>query len=514
WRRESGGDAMSEPTPESQGPQAGEPRGAAPARWVETTTLSAGVVVVLVLYLLVNYLGMRHYERFDATGAQIYSLSEKSENILRELDREIDLVVLLNPGSTVYAETDELLDRYVAANPERVSRRDLDQVKDRLEAQQLIERYSIDRDNVIVVASAQDHRVIGEFELASFDFAHSHAGHPPALEEFRGEQVITSAILSLTEVEKQKLVYTTGHGEVPFEPGTQRALRQARELLEKDNFELEEWSPLGSDRVPADADLVVIAGPLTNFLPEELALLSAYLDAGGRLLIFLDPAFASNETRLVDLGMDAWLRGYGVEIRQDIVIDPEASMAFSGPEALFTDRYGQHPIVEGPQKTGTRVLLQLARSVSATDDPPAGVLATELIFTTEGGWGESGLDSLETLEPNSGVDLLGPVPLAVAVTVEAPDGSETAAGRLVIFGDLDLALDGQIMNGANSRLLLNSANWLVERDQLIAIEGRKPRKTRLSASGNELYSLYSIVLLLMPGAAVLAGIWIAMQRRR
>ncbi|MEM1178694.1 MAG: hypothetical protein AAGM22_10145 [Acidobacteriota bacterium] len=88
------------------------------------------------------------------------------------------------------------------------------------------------------------------------------------------------------------------------------------------------------------------------------------------------------------------------------------------------------------------------------------------------------------------------------------------AGRLAVIGDVDFATDAQLANVANNTLLLNVVNWLVEREQLIDIEARKPDKTRLTLSGGELTSLYLIVLLLMPGAAVITGIWVAMQRRR
>ncbi|MEO1368010.1 MAG: GldG family protein, partial [Acidobacteriota bacterium] len=278
-----------------------------PRPWLDATTLSAGVVVVLALFAMVNYLSMRHYERLDITGSKLYTLSEKSKTVLRDLDRDVDLVVLINPGSELYVTVDELLDRYVAANPERVTRRDVDAARDLLELQQLIDRYGIERDNVIVVATESDQRVIGAFELATYDYSGAQYGQPPAIDEFRGEQQITSAILSLVETDKKKLYFTTGHGEPPLEALDLRALSQAQDLLEKDNFEVDTWSPLGADAVPADADAVIIAGPATNFLEPEVELLRRYVADGGRVLAMLDPVFDAQGTSTIRLGLEDWL---------------------------------------------------------------------------------------------------------------------------------------------------------------------------------------------------------------
>lgn len=533
--------------------------------WVETTTLSAGVLIVLAIFAMANYLSMRHYQRFDATSSKLYTLSEKTENVLRDLDRDIDLVVLLNPASELYTAIDELLDRYVAANPARLERRDLDAARDLLELQQLIDRYGIERDNVIIVASEDDKRVIGEFELATYDYSGAQMGQPPAIDELKGEQQITSAILSLVEAEKPKLVFTTGHGEARLEPelGDARSLSQARDLLGKDNFDIEEWSSLGQDAVPEGTDLLVVAGPTTNFLEPELQLFSEYLESGGRMLLLLDPVFNADGTALVELGLADWLAGYGVELRQDLVIDPSSDLPFFGAETLFTDSYGNHPIVDSLEQTRTRVLLPLVRSVAASDAPPANVELTELVLTSEAGWAETDLVNLDQVAPDDGTDRLGPVPIAVAATIASateaneaieatddgalapsetgdvatgdiggdvqsgdvqsgdvqsgdapPASSESDDSRLVVFGDLDFASDAQLANGANGVLLLNAFNWLVEREQLIEIEARKPEKTRLTMAGGELTSLYLIVLLMMPGAAIITGVWIAMQRRR
>ena len=530
------------------------PSGPPPSRWVQDSTLGAGAILILVLFVMVNYLAIRHYQRFDWTSDKIYSLSKKSLAVVEGIDQEIDLVVFVGPDSPVYAPINELLSSYAAANP-KLSKREVDPAKNLIEAQRLIQRYNIERDNVVIVATADDRRVIDEFDLAEYDYSGAQMGQPPTISEFKGEQQVTSALLALVEAKKPKVLFTTGHGEVALERGDARSLSQAQGLLGGDNFQIETWGSLGETEVPPDTDLIVVAGPTTGFLPPELDLLSSYLDSGGRLMLLLDPVFAAGTGDMVDLGLTDWLAGYGVEIRGDVVIDPSRQMPFFGPETVYTDSYGSHPVVDALEQRRTPVLLPLARSVSKSDDAPDGYQIVELLKTSEAGWGETNLDSLEEKIEAGEDDTPGPVSLAVAVSFEIEDATEppvleteseegrSATGegedelveelptlgdegedgdedgealeaRMVVVGDVDFAGDMGLASGDNAVLLLNAFNWLIKREELIDIEGRKPAQTTFTLSRAELSQVYLLVLLVLPGLAVAFGVWIYLRRRR
>ena len=494
--------------------------------WLSGSTLTVGIGLAIVLFVMVNYLALRHYERFDWTGSQLYTLSEKSENVVRGLDQKIDAIILLSPASELYNAADELLSRYEAANPEYFNKRSLDAARNILEAQQLLEEYGIDRDNVIVLATKNDKRVIDEFELAEYDYSGAQFGQGPTMTEFKGEQKITSAILELVEAEKPKILFTQGHGEAPLDAmGDPRALSQAKTLLGQDNFDLETWDSATGGEVPEGTDLVVVAGPTTNFFPQELAAIGRFLDRGGRLLVLLEPSL---EGRPADPGLVAWLAERGVAVGNNVVLDPATDLPFFGPESIYTDRFGTHPIVENLDQTGNRVLLTLARTVGA-GETPEGVTVTELVLTSDDAWGETNIKDIDNIAPSDD-ELQGSLALGVAASwsvageestadgdagdEEGGDASSGPEARLVVYGDLDFAADSQLMNAANGVLLLNTFNWLVQREQLIEIAGRKPTETRLTMTDSELISVYALVGLFMPGLAVAMGIFVWIRRRR
>jgi ABC-type uncharacterized transport system involved in gliding motility auxiliary subunit len=484
-------------------------------RLVKTGTLSAGILLLLALLAIVNYFGWKYYKRFDWTGSQIYSLSQKSRDVLRQLRHDVDVVMLMPPEQNLYEPTRELLARYAAASP-RIHLRVVDPAKNAALAEQLARRYNVTTAGV-VFASGKDRRVVDSSELADFDFSGVQLGQQPEMTGYKGEQLFTSALLQLSEGRKPKILFTTGHGEHSLDDPGPRGLSSAREILGRDNFEMEEWASLGKAAVPDKTDLVVIAGPTSSFVPPELNALAAYLRSGGRLLILLDPVLTGST--LVDTGLESWLAGYGVEVGRDIVVDPSNPLPFFGSETLFVKDYGEHPITKAMRSGNLPVLVSLVRSVGQSGKggkgeapPPAGVKVTELLRTSSQGWGETDLAHLDQVTKDA-KDVPGPVSLGVAVEIQGGGGARPA--RMVVFGDSDFAVNQLARaNVTNSMLLANSLNWLVERETLLGIPPRKTAQVRLSLTSGEMRTVYLLALLVLPGLAVAAGIYVHFRRRR
>ncbi|MCP3960364.1 MAG: GldG family protein [bacterium] len=509
------------------------------------------VLLAVPLYLMVNYLGGRHYQRFDWTGSGLYTLSEKSLQIVTGLDRDIEIHLILGAGAggELFDAVDELLSQYQAANPEHIEKRVVDLAREPLEA----ERLAIGQGTAVVLESGDQRSYVNQFDLAEYDYSGAQFGQAPTLQAFKGEQLITSAILELAEDRKPKVVFTTGHGETTSTTGGPRALSVARAYFEQDNFEVEEWQSLGADAVPERTDLVVIAGPSAGFLESELELLSGYLDSGGRMLVLLESALSDSEMAgLGDAGgLSTWLGGYGIEVHDDFVVDPASQVAGAGPEEILTDSFGFHPIVEPLLERRIPVYFSLTRSMSTLAEARADLEITELVRTGDDAWGETDLENPEAYAQGEG-DPGGPLALGIAVSfpVEPVSLPETAAeteaaegenapeqnaiegdtpeeaedeateetgpeeARLVVFGDLDFATDMRVSSAGNSTLLVNTFNWLVQREHLIRIETPPPEQTSLNMTRSELLQVLFVVLLVMPGLAIVFGIWVYLRRRR
>lgn len=473
---------------------------------VRTGTLSAGVLLLAALLVIVNYFGWKYYKRFDWTSSRLYSLSDKTQKVLKGLRRDVDFVVFLPPEQRdLYQPTTELLQRYGAAS-HHVRVRIVDLAKNPVEAQALSRRYGVTTLGV-VVASGDDKRVIAGQDLAEID---SQSGQP-RITGFKGEQLFTSAILQLSEGRKPKILFTTGHGEHALDDQGGHGLSAAQQLLGRDNFEISEWASLGAAAVPPGTDLVVIAGPTSSFVQPELDALSAYLNNGGRMLVMLDPTVSgAGGTGLVDTHLEGWLARYGIKVGQNIVVDPASMLPFFGPETIFIKSYGDHPVTKAFAGGSVPVLVSLARSTGAGSAP--GIKVTDLLRTSAKGWGETDLAHLENVGLDA-KDLPGPVPVGAVA-----ESSATAPGkrpmRLVAYGDSDFATNQLLQANADNGLLLsNTLNWLVEREALLGIPPKKTEQVRLALTQDEVHKIYLVAGILPILAVVLGGVVFSRRRR-
>ena len=496
-------------------------------RVVAGSMLGAGVILALLLFLIANYFGSKYSHRFDWTEQRLFTLSEKTTNLLGELSQDIEVVVLLSPAEPLYPAVTELLSAYEDASP-RISIREIDAERNLIEAQSLVDRYEISQLNVIVFDAGDDRRVVDTADLADFDYSGMQMGQAPQMTGFRGEQVFTSTLLELMERRKPKVVFTTGHGELRLDDLSAAGLSSARELLGKDNFELEDWASIGEASVPEGTDLIVVAGLTSTWLEPELELLRIYLVSGGRMLVLIDPTLSPTEG-LVQTGLEDLLAEFGVEVGNDIVVDPANPLPFFSAETIFVNVYDDHIITRSLDQARLPVVLSLARSVSRGEDV-GGVTVTELMRTSIDGWGETNLQNLDQVGKDD-ADVQGPVPLAVAVSggSAAPDpGSEVAEGssastddqtiqaelRMVVVGDSDFATNAQLQNVPNATLLANMLNWLVERETLVGIPPKQPEQVRLSLSQSELRRIAGLVMAGLPALALALGAYIYFRRRR
>ncbi|MDX1385874.1 MAG: Gldg family protein, partial [Thermoanaerobaculia bacterium] len=144
-------------------------------RLAASSSLGAGVLLVAALLGLVNYFGWKYHRRLDWTASEIYSLSDKTKNVLAQLDRDVRAVVFLVPGSPLYHAVTELLGRYDAGSP-RFSVRLIDAERNPAEAKQLIDAYEVAALDTVIFEAGDDRRAINEADLALWDYSGMELG--------------------------------------------------------------------------------------------------------------------------------------------------------------------------------------------------------------------------------------------------------------------------------------------------------------------------------------------------
>jgi ABC-type uncharacterized transport system involved in gliding motility auxiliary subunit len=478
-------------------------------------TISGVVAVGLVIALTVmaNWLAGRRYVRADWTSTQLYTLSDKTENILSNLGEEIRVIVFMTPETPMYDQVHELLERYKAASDE-ITVEFIDPGKEPLKTRQLAEQFGVQVADTVVFVFGDRTKYVTSDQISEMDYSGMQYGQGPTMRAFKGEEQFTSAILSLVTLEVPKVYFVTGHGEASTAAAAgDRGLSVLTQALKRDNMEVADISLL-SGEVPQDADVIAIIGPTGAYTEAEITALGEYLDQGGRLLVALDPLIDTDGT-MRWTRLEALLAGRGVIVHDDLVVDPSRKLPFYDLSAVYLEDFGNHPVTQGLE--GFAVLFTVARSLAADDDS-----ATVLVQTSDEGWGETNLGMLLRGEPVAVDDDDNPGPATVGIAVERltniGEGASDETGddesyRLVVFGDSDFLTDLDIANAGNAILATNAFDWLVAREDLVGIPPRDVEQVSLFLTRQQMRNLGLLVLVAMPGAAILAGILVWRRRR-
>ena len=97
----------------------------------------------LVVVVLANYVSSRHYKRWDWTTHGLFTLSDRSQQALRELDQDVQVYVFLGRDEQDFADIETLLEEYKAAT-DRIAVEWVDPDRDRARYQVLADKFGID----------------------------------------------------------------------------------------------------------------------------------------------------------------------------------------------------------------------------------------------------------------------------------------------------------------------------------------------------------------------------------
>jgi ABC-type uncharacterized transport system involved in gliding motility auxiliary subunit len=492
----------------------------------------AALAAALALFLVVNYLGAKYYRQWDFTEGGLYTLAERTVNVVGSLEQDVRIVSFLDPQrSPVSADTVEqiesTLDAYRALNPARVTVERIDPYRDVARAEALLREFDIgsgDQIDIVAIESGARRKRVRLEEMVEVDLEAGYGGAAP-VGNLTAESALTAAILSVTRARQPVVAFSTGHGERDaYGPGG-ADLGRFVETLEREDVLVREWDARAADPLPERTDLVVVAAPTEPWHDAARDSLERHLADGGRAVLLLDPVTQrSGAGELVPSGLEPLLAGWGLSVADDVVLDP--SGAFFGSAARFVKEIGGgHPLTDG--LAGTGLVFQVTRSVEIGESPEEVSVAT-LVESGATSWAEGRLSTLfdGSATPDED-DREGPFPLVVearrsrpgASSAAAPEGGEGegAAPReavLVLAGDADIVANAFFDNPGNRGFALNLVSYLVDEQQALGIPPKDRELARLFLRGSELMWLFPLVVLLLPALSVAAAVGLWTRRRR
>ncbi len=291
-------------------------------------------------------------------------------------------------------------------------------------------------------------------------------------------------VLKLT-VERKTVYVISGHGERPestSEEDPRPPLGALTKILKSSNMSVKKLGPvegLGGG-VPEDAAMIVWTDPSLPPFPGETEAITDYLDAGGRMLLTLDPSS--------DVDLKGLLDHLGLRYSRTLLANDKAYIPIkrvpTDKHYLITTAFSSHPAVGSFSRQKGVVPVFFPGVGSLQKNAGAKPKITFAVRAPSGTWGDDNGDGVRGEGETPGSFNL--VAAVSAKTQKKGAGGVTREPlteemRVVVLADTDLLSDEYIgfrigVSGmpGNLRLLADSLEWLVGQGQVApATEGEE-----------------------------------------
>ncbi|MEM6294085.1 MAG: Gldg family protein [Myxococcota bacterium] len=481
-------------------------------------------IAIAVAVLHGAWLGGRHAVRQDWTASQMYALSDRARDVLGELEGPIEVRVLVpetigaGRPNPLGQELREVLARMSEAS-DALRVQFLDPDRDRQEAEQLVADFGLGgrdlADGVVLIRAGQGaelrraHRLPGD--LVTYATGADVQATGPRVQEFRGEEALLSAFLSVTTPLDVTVCATAGHGEPRFdnlEPFGGYA--HLSDLIKDAGLGLRTADLDDADGL-AGCGVVLVGGPSGLLPPPHVDALGRYVDAGGSMLVLSGAVVRPGANGLAEHGLEPLLRRFGIASGQRIVVDPEHPMPGAAPLLAFTidQGWGSHPAVRA--LVSRAVSFVLVRELSLVDGED-GSRPDALVYSAESSWAEADVAGIRAGTPAAfdADDARGPLVLAAAGTLGNARAVVIASDQFAYNAFLrdDVAYD----HGRD--LVLNALGWLTAQDALLGIRPRERTAVKLVLMPEQLRRMVWVCLFGLPGFGVALAVWVLWRRRR
>jgi ABC-type uncharacterized transport system involved in gliding motility auxiliary subunit len=444
------------------------------------------ILFLAAILAVVQATSVRHSYTFDLTRNQRHSLAPQTIALLDSLDRDVDVTGFFRQASAMRAGADDLLSLYARRSPRfRYRLVDPDRQPD------LAHRLNASLDEMVV-----------------------QAGDVRRIVRNPSEETLTNALLGVTRSGPRAVYVVVGHGEKDIASTEREGYSAAAQGLASQGYRVRPVSLLGGARVPSDCDVLVVAGPRSDYFADEAAAIDGYLRGGGSVLFLLDPR--TELPRLAALLGRFHLGLVDAVVLDELVLDA-GDRSFDATVAKIR-RYEAHAIT---RDFNFVTMYARARPVIITSDTTAaGLEAQYLCITDDTSWGETDMTTFASgRATRDGSDVAGPLPIAAVATltplVAGPERVEAGrASRVVLIGDSDFA--NNVLYGVlgNSDFLLNTIAFLSEDENLIRIRPRRFVGESVYITERQGRLVFLVCLVLLPLTPVVTGAVVVARRRR
>lgn len=456
--------------------------------------VQTSILLVLGILLLINFLASRFFFRLDYTEDQRYSLSNATQNILEELGEPITISAYFSEDlppdiEKVRQDFRDMLVEYSTASDGLIVYEFINPSVDQ-EAEMKAQQSGI-QPIMINVRERDQMKQQRAYLGAVLQMGDRKEVIPFIQPGAAMEYALSTGIKKISVQDKPAIAVLQGHGEPSLSAINQ--LNTQLSIL----YSVETLQLTDTTGIPAKYKTVLVIAPKDTIPEYHFDYLDEFLNRGGRLLLALNTVDGNLSTGMGEkmyTGFENWLKGKGIEIEENFVIDANCSNVMvrqqqgyfvmntpvKFPYLPVITNFTEHPITEGLES----VVLPFASPIRIISTDTS-VVMFPLAVTSEKSGVQNAPLAFDVMKQWTASDFtLSSLPVSLLV-------EENSSGyKMIIFSDGDFVVNGegqgaQQLGQDNISFMSNAVDWLSDDTGLIELRTKGVTSRPLDASLEE-----------------------------
>ena len=463
------------------------------------------IAAVIAVNYFVDYIADRYVLESDMTSKGEYEISDETVQLLGTLSEPITVTVLCD--ETDYANNSDLrrlpkvLQRYEQLSHGNVTVKYINAVNNPAIFAQYDQLGDLSSGDIIVESSKR-YKSMSPYDLLEYqtdkNASSGSSSDTKYLTGLRAEQRLTSAILYVTANKVPKAAYTTGHQEDTNHETLDTLLTSA-------NYDTETLSLMQEGKVPDDIDMLIISQPQGDFTTEEIDALEEFMTGGGKMIV----SFASNTPKLQNL--EEYFEEWGVAYESEMVYDNER--CFAGTNFYLMPNINAVEGLTDNLDTKSYVIIPGARPITTLWEQD-NWRGTQVLMSTSNNSYAKDLGAETTSYEQTDTDETGPFNVGV-LSYQNSMHNLSSTYSYALFLNAGFLSDSTLDNTAflNKDYVLSALNFMSDDTEAVSIASKDLTSSTLAVPGSAKSVLFYLLILIIPGVCLIAGITVWAKRR-
>lgn len=501
-------------------------------------TLAVVIAIVILVNIMAGMLEKRSPMKLDITPDKRYELSEDTINVLKNLDKDVEITVTASK-ETFTAMADQfkamylqyyqmnvdlpydmipgILDKYAMYAENSKGSIDVKYIDINHDPETInkYKKYYTGEiaENNIIIYSDERVRVLSYTDIADMIKSPQTSTASSLQMSFAGESVLTSAIMAVTDSHPVKVaVAKTYSGNGLYEQNYEAIVSSVESFLTKSGYDCVDID-IATDTLSTDNyDMILLPVPNVDFSADIITKMSDFLYNDGKYgknLMYI-PNFSAFSLPNLDEFLEDWC----IKVEPSYIVDESNSMqavipslgnAFDVPKVVINEP----ELVNSSGNTSIPTVAPFARPVTVVSKNNTNVVK-EVLKTYDTAFTYSMEE--DKAEPSD----KGAYNVAVLSTREQQSGMDVIKSNVLVVGSsfmFDETILSYTTTYSNAEVILGMLNNMTGKSAGIVIADKSLEQTVISPTLNEANVIKGIVIIAIPALVAIAGAIVLLRRK-